>query len=84
MMRRLLKSFNNTSTSNFVDDIQIATKTYEEHLTILPELLSSVAKVDLTPRLSRCLTAYEQSEFSGHNVAHGHVSPEQKNLDKKN
>lgn len=65
-----------------MDDILVATETFEEHLTVLKALFQRLAETGLTARPTKCLLAYQKLEFLGHTVSQGYTSPDPKNVEK--
>ncbi|XP_071476579.1 uncharacterized protein [Diadema antillarum] len=73
VMRKLLAGMKHVT--NYLDDILIHTRTWEEHLDTLRELLRRLRAAGLTARPSKCQLGCKQVEFLGHLVQHGKVQP---------
>ena len=73
MMRTLLHGLKNVH--NYVDDILIHTRTWEEHMVAVREVFRRLRKANLTARPSKCYMGYSEVEFLGHVVGHGVVKP---------
>ena len=82
MMRKLLRPCDQNSVSNFMDDLLIATETWEEHLMILTQVLSRLQECNLTAKPSKCHIGYQELSFLGHEVGQGTVKPEEDKIQK--
>jgi transposase InsO family protein len=74
LMRKVLLQLDNVD--SFVDDVLIHTPTWEEHLTVLKDVLEALKRAGLTIRPSKCNIGYTSLEFLGHNIQHGKVAPQ--------
>lgn len=54
MMGKLLEPLAGQGVENFMDDVLIATETWEEHLTVLHDLLKLLRDAHLTARPTKC------------------------------
>ena len=73
VMRKLLKGIKNVH--NYIDDILIHTKTWEEHLQRVREVFTRLENANLTARPTKCFIGYDEVEFLGHIVGNGIVKP---------
>ncbi|KAH3717167.1 hypothetical protein DPMN_059947 [Dreissena polymorpha] len=73
MMRMLLKDL--SGVDNFLDDMFLFTETWEEHLTLIAEVLGRLRNAGLTAKPSKCMLACERLDILGHQVGHGKVEP---------
>ena len=76
MMRKLLNPLDQTKVSNFIDDVMVATETWEEHLDILRKVFAQIEKCGLTARPSKCHLGFDTLSFLGHKVSAGQLCPE--------
>jgi len=67
LMRKVLKGMDNAD--SFVDDILLFTHTWEEHLSVLRELLTRLRSAQLTARPSKCSIGYTNIECLGHVIS---------------
>ena len=82
MMKKLLQPIQRPGLLNFIDDILVATETWEEHLEIIKSLLNRLRETGLTARPSKCLIGYEKLKFLGHMVERHHLMPDEDKVDK--
>ena len=61
--------------TNFIDDILVHTRTWEEHLDILDGLFHSLKTAGLTVRPTKCFIGYKKLEYLGHMVGQGLLEP---------
>ena len=73
VMRKLLRGIKNVH--NYIDDILIHTKTWEEHLQRIREVFSRLREANLTARPTKCFIGYNEVEFLGHIVGQGTLKP---------
>ena len=73
IMRKLLRGM--VGVCNYIDDILVHSRTWEDHLHTLAELFQRIREANLTVRPSKCLIAQEQVEFLGHVVGRGLLAP---------
>jgi hypothetical protein len=73
VMRKLLKGIKNVH--NYIDDILIHTRTWEEHLQKVKEVFTRLENANLTARPTKCFFGYDEVEFLGHVVGQGIVKP---------
>ena len=82
MMTRLLQPLNNPAIIHYMDDILIVSKTWEEHIKSLDQLLQRLKETGLTIKPSKCLIGHTSLDFLGHTIEDGSLLPQQKNVDK--
>lgn len=82
MMRKLLRPLDRDAVSNFIDDIMIATYTWEEHIQVLKATLDRLEECGLTAKPSKCYLGFEKLSFLGHIVGQGTIQPEEDKVDK--
>jgi hypothetical protein len=75
MMRKLLGGVKGAV--NFMDDILVASKTWEEHMATLREVLKRLEDANLTARPSKCQIGYASLDFLGFVVGENSKEPEQ-------
>ena len=63
--------------SAYLDDVVIYSKTWEEHLLHLKEILRRLGRGGLTVKPKKCQFGMEQCTYLGHVVGNGEVRPEQ-------
>ena len=79
-MRKMLQGMKNVH--NYIDDILIHTKTWEEHVTVLRDVLKRLKEAGLSARPSKSEFGLAKVEFLGHDVGQGIVQPNKRNLEK--
>lgn len=75
MMRSLLEPLYGRGVENFMDDLILGTQTWEEHLTLLRDVLARLKQANLTARPTKCEIAQFSLDFLGHKLSHGTMSP---------
>ena len=80
MMRKLLKGIKNVD--HYVDDILIHTRSWDEHVKAMGEVLEMIKQAGLTVRPSKCLMGYRKMDFTGHVVGNGIVTTETDKIEK--
>lgn len=60
---------------NFIDDILIFSKTFEEHITHVSELLEAIIKEGFRLKFSKCRFANSYAEYLGHRIENNSVKP---------
>lgn len=81
-MRKLLQGIDPDAVSNFIDDIMIATDTWERHLEILGQVLDRLEQENITAKPSKCFLGYRNLSFLGHEISVGMIQPEEDKLEK--
>ena len=79
-MRKMLRGMKNVH--NYIDDILVHTKTWEEHVTALHGVLKRLKEAGLSARPSKSEFGLKSIEFLGHDVGQGIVQPNKRNLEK--
>ena len=82
MMKKLLGPLNHPHIHHFMDDILVATPTWDGHVNALRALLGRLKETGLTARPSKCVIGFQELEFLGHTLHHGCMQPEEKNVEK--
>ncbi|KAL8582193.1 hypothetical protein ACOMHN_004112 [Nucella lapillus] len=80
MMRKLLKGLKGVE--NFMDDILIASETWEEHMSQLAEVLLRLRQANLTARPTKCQIGYPDLEFLGFVVGENTKQPEKSKIER--
>ena len=70
----LLKPLAEKSIYNFMDDLLIATETWEEHLGLLEALMKRLREAGLTARPSKCKIGFSTIDYLGHTLAQGNLA----------
>lgn len=73
LMRTLLQGLENVV--HYIDDVLIATNTWEEHVDTLQRLLQKVRESGLTIKPQKCEIAVESIVFLGHHLGGGNIQP---------
>lgn len=82
MMRRLLDPLDLEDVSNFIDDILIATDTWERHMFVLRKVFRRLEEANLAARPSKCFIGFSELAFLGHIVGNGQVRLEENKVEK--
>ena len=70
-VRRLLEGMGNVV--DYIDDLLVHTKTWEEHLQVLEELFTRLKAANLVARPTKCELGATQVDFLGHRIGKGTV-----------
>jgi len=81
MMRILLQDVK-SGVMNYIDDILVCSKTWDEHMVPLRDLLIRLKDANLSAKPSKCLIGYCTLGFLGHNIGEGKFSLEQGKVSK--
>ena len=73
MMRTVLRGLPHVD--NFIDDILVHTKTWDEHLDSLRALMDRLKDANLKAKPSKCFVGHTQIDFLGHQLSRGCVKP---------
>lgn len=84
MMRKLLGPIKRDDVHHFMDDILIATETWEEHMTALRAVLQRLQEANLAAKPSKCYVGFDQLPYLGHEIGDGKRWPESDKVDKIN
>ncbi|KAL8591322.1 hypothetical protein ACOMHN_041663 [Nucella lapillus] len=82
MMRKLLGPLKRDDIHNFMDDILVATETWETHLEALRAIFRRLCETRLTAKPSKCCLAFKELLFLGHQIGHGKMWPEEDKVEK--
>lgn len=80
LMRTVLNGLRNVE--HYIDDILIATDTWEEHLDTLEELFRRIQQAGMTIKPSKCKFGYSDITFLGHKLGMGRVATKEDILEK--
>lgn len=69
-------------TVNYIDDILIFSKSFEEHVDHLSQLLEAIMKEGFRLKLSKCTFALDSIQYLGHIINHNSISPIKYNLNR--
>lgn len=67
-------------TVNYIDDILVFSKSFEEHVEHLSQLLEAIIKEGFRLKLSKCTFALDSVQYLGHIIKHNSISPIKDNL----
>ena len=67
-------------TVNYIDDILIFSKSFEEHIDHLSKLLEAIMEEGFRLKLSKCTFALDSVQYLGHIIRHNSISPVNDNL----
>ena len=81
-MRRVLQPLKLECLHNFMDDMLLATETWEEHIKALRLLLQRLEEVNMSARPKKCFFGFDQINFLGHVVGGGKMRPEEDKVEK--
>ena len=79
-VRQLLERIDNVV--DYIDDLLVHTKTWEEHLQVLEELFKRLKGTNLVARPTNCETGATQVDFLGHCLGQGTVGLQDCNVEK--
>ena len=82
MMRKLLLPLRRNDVYHFMDDILIATETWEEHLQALEAVLTRIEEANLAAKPSKCYIGFDELPYLGHSVGNGKRWPEEEKITK--
>lgn len=72
LMRRVLEGI--AHVEHYIDDILVATDTWEEHLQVLETLFQRLRAANLTVKPTKCEIGFEAVSFLGHKLGMGRVA----------
>ena len=81
-MRKLLGPLHRQDVHHFMDDILIATETWEEHMEALRAVLGRLAEANIAAKPSKVYIGYDQLPFLGHEIGAGQRWPETEKIEK--
>ena len=82
IMRALLDKVDSRNVQNFIDDVLVATTTWEEHLIVLRKLFLALREAQLSAKPSKCFIGFNEVPFLGFILRQGKVTPEDDKTDK--
>ena len=82
MMRKLLEPLDRDDVHNFMDDILIATETWDQHLDALEAVFQRLDDTNLSAKPSKCYLGFEEMSFLGHHIGEGRLGPENEKVRK--
>ncbi|XP_070191283.1 uncharacterized protein [Littorina saxatilis] len=82
MMRKLLNPIRRKDVHHFMDDVLIATETWEEHMSALKAVLQRLQEANLAAKPSKCYIGYTELPYLGHEVGGGKRWPESDKIKK--
>jgi hypothetical protein len=74
LMAKVLRGFSEFATS-YLDDIIIFSRTWEEHLSHIRQVLERIRNANLTLKLSKCEFGDAEVDFLGHHIGKGKIQP---------
>ena len=77
VMRRVLEPLRDPHVQNFMDDLMVATETWETHTASLRGVFRRLAQVNMSARPTKCRLGYREIGFLGHTVSAGVLAPEE-------
>ena len=80
MMRKLLDGLDGVA--NYVDDVIIHSRTWDEHVATLSEVFARIREASLTVKPSKCWLGYSKVDFLGHRVGDGNILTQDDKVDK--
>jgi len=82
MMRKLLVPLNRKDVHHFMDDILIATTTWQDHLDALRAVLKRLKEANLSAKPSKCFLGFSELAYLGHEIGNGKMWPEEDKVEK--
>ncbi|KAL8586472.1 hypothetical protein ACOMHN_050067 [Nucella lapillus] len=76
-MRRVLQPLQDPDIHNFMDDVLVASETWEAHLLSLHRLFQRLHEVSMSARPSKCQLGLTEVEFLGHSVGWGQMTTQE-------
>lgn len=81
ILSNILRKYNLTDfATNYIDDILIFSKTFEEHMDHLKKLLEAIQKEGFKLKFTKCRFAAESAKYLGHFIQHNSIQPLTDNL----
>jgi hypothetical protein len=81
-VRKLLAPLGRDDVEFFMDDILIATKTWEQHLEALQAVLARLEEVGLTAKPSKCHLGFREIDYLGHRIGQSKITPDEDKTEK--
>jgi hypothetical protein len=82
MMRKLLEPLERDDVEHFIDDVIIASETWEQHIEAVDAVLGRLEEVGLTAKPSKCYLGYSELDYLGHQVGEGMIMPDEDKIQK--
>jgi transposase InsO family protein len=82
MMRKMLGKLLGRGVHHFIDDILIATKTWEEHVKLLEAVLECMRRANVAAKPSKCYLGFDRLTYLGHEIGGGKRWPEDEKIEK--
>jgi hypothetical protein len=82
MMRKLLIPLKRKDVHHFMDDILIASETWEEHMEALKAVVDRLAQANLSAKPSKCFIGFSELPYLGHEIGAGKRWPEADKIEK--
>ena len=82
MMRKLLLPLKRDDIHHFMDDILIATETWEAHLSALRAVIQRLKEANLAAKPSKCFIGFDHIPYLGHEIGNGKRWPEDEKITK--
>ncbi|XP_070212629.1 uncharacterized protein [Littorina saxatilis] len=81
MMRKLLGPLNRRDVHHFMDDILIASATWEEHIASIKAVLQRLKEANLAAKPSKCYFGFSHLSYLGHEIGNGKKWPEDEKIE---
>ena len=65
---------------NYIDDILIHSKSYEEHINHIQLVLKALEQENIKLKLSKCYFAKPEVKYLGHIISHNQIKPTNSNI----
>ena len=82
MMRKLLLPLGRKDVHHFMDDILIASETWEQHIESVRAVLRRLKEANLAAKPSKCFFGYDKLSYLGHEIGNGKKWPEDDKVEK--
>ena len=82
MMQEVLGELFYTRAPAYIDDVNVHSKTYEEHLKDLEEVFKRLRKAGLKLRMDKCKFCFSEIEFLGYIIGKDGIKTDEKKLEK--
>ena len=69
-------TFKDTDAQAYIDDVLVATNTWDEHLALLSQVLSKCRDKKLTLKLKKCCFSSATLDYLGHTIGSGSIIPQ--------
>jgi hypothetical protein len=76
MMRKLIQPMGRDDVDNFIDDVLIASDSWEQHLEALECVMTRLDQAGLTAKPSKCYVGFHELSYLGHQIGKGKIQPE--------